>query len=60
MVTPAASLLAPGGLNAAGVVAIGLVMLLGLGLIIALLVIDYQDERAHRRRMARARRRQHG
>jgi len=59
MVTPAASLLAPGGLNAAGVVAIGLVVLVGLGLMVALLLIDQQDECAHRRRMTRARRRQH-
>jgi hypothetical protein len=60
VVTRAAWLLAPGALNAAGVVAAGLVVLLGLGLIVGLLLIDYQDECAHRRRMARARRRRPG
>jgi len=60
MVTRVACLLGPGGVSAAGVVAAGLVVLLGLGLIVALLYADYQDECAHRRRMARAQRRRHG
>jgi len=59
MVTRAACLLGPAGVSAAGVVAAGLVVLLGLGLIVALLLIDYQDECAHRRRMARAKARRH-
>jgi len=59
MVTRAACLLGSAGVSVAGVVVAGLVVLLGLGLIVALLYADYQDECAHRRRMARARRRQH-
>jgi hypothetical protein len=42
-----------------GVVVVGLVLLVGLLAIVALLWVEYQDECAHRRRMARARRR-HG
>ncbi|HEV8648765.1 MAG TPA: hypothetical protein VG276_05015 [Actinomycetes bacterium] len=54
MVTRAACLLAPGGVNTAGAVVTGLVVLGGLLAIVALLLIDQQDERAHQRRMARA------
>jgi len=46
--------------EAVGVVAAGLVVLMAVGLIVGLLLVDYQEERAHRRRMARARRRQRG
>jgi len=46
--------------NAAGVVAAGLVVLVALGLVVGLLLADWQDECAHQRRMAQARRRQHG
>jgi len=42
------------------VVAAGLVVLVGLGLIVALLWVDQQDEHAHRRRMARTKARRHG
>jgi len=58
-VTCAACLLAPGGMSGAGVVAVGLGVLGGIVMIVGLLWMDYQDECAHRRRMARARRRQH-
>jgi len=44
----------------AGMVAAGLVVLVGLVAVVALALVDYQDECAHRRRMARARRRRHG
>ena len=43
-----------------GVVAAGLVVLVGLLAIVALLWADHQDERAHRRRMARAKARRRG
>ena len=57
--TCAACLLAPGWMSGAGVVAVGLGVLGGIVMIVGLLWMDYQDECAHRRRMARARRRQH-
>jgi len=60
MVTGPASLVGPGGMSMVGVVVVGLVVLGALLVIVALLYADYQDECAHRRRMARARRRQHG
>ena len=48
------------GVNTVGAVAIGLVVLAGLVAIVALLLVDQQDERAHRRRMARTAGRRHG
>jgi len=48
------------GVSAAGVVAAGLVVLVVVVLVVGLLLADYLDERDHQRRMARARRRQHG
>jgi len=60
MVTRAATLLGPAGMSMVGVVVTGLVVLVGVLAIVALLLIDHQDECVHRRRMARARRRQHG
>jgi len=46
--------------SAAGVVAAGLVVLVVVGLVVGLLLVDYLDECDHQRRLARARRRQHG
>jgi len=56
----AAHPLGPVEVSVAALVVAGLVVLAGLLLIAGLLWVEYQDECAHRRRMARARRRQHG
>ena len=47
-------------MSAFGVVAAGLVGLVVVVLVVGLLVADYLDECDHQRRLARARRRQHG